>query len=112
MVLKVAVPGNTNLAAGDLVKLNIPSYESINDASNRIYDLYLSGRYIVTEVVHSINEVNYVTTFTCVRNDVKIPYPRTDESLESRIGTIETRRGAINVNTAPASTDDDDMGGV
>ena len=112
LVVKVAVPGNTNLAAGDLVKLNIPTYESINDASNRIYDLYLSGKYIVTEVVHSINEVNYVTTFTCVRNDVKIPYPRTNESLESRIGTVETKRGAVNVNTAPASIDDDDMGGV
>ena len=95
--LKVSVPGNTNLAAGDLIQLNIPSYESINVATDRIYDLYLSGRYILTEVVHSVNEVNYVTTFTCVRNDVVIPYPQTTESIEQRTEYVEPQRGTKDV---------------
>ena len=98
LVIKCSVPGNTNLAAGDMVSLNIPTYESIDTAADRIYDLYLSGRYILTEVVHSVNEVNYVTTFTCVRNDVFTPYPETNESIETRMNTVEPQRGTANVN--------------
>lgn len=97
MILRVSVPGNTNLAAGDLIKLNIPSYESIDTAADRVYDLYLSGRYIITEVVHSVNEVNYVTTFKCVRNDVLIPYPQTDESIEDRTNYVEPSKSSIDV---------------
>jgi hypothetical protein len=97
MILRVSVPGNTNLAAGDLIKLNIPTYESIDNAQDRIYDVYLSGRYIITEVVHSVNEVNYVTTFKCVRNDVLVPYPQTDESIEDRTLYREPFSGDIDV---------------
>ena len=97
IVLSVSVPGNTNLAAGDLIKLNIPSYESIDTAADRIYDVYLSGRYIITEIVHSVNEVNYVTTFKCVRNDVLVPYPQTDESIEDRTNYTEPSKSSIDV---------------
>ncbi len=97
IVLSVSIPGNTNIAAGDLIKLNIPSYESIDEAKDRIYDLYLSGRYIVTDVVHSVNETSYGTTFKCVRNDVIIPYPQTDESIEDRTLYKEPFRTSVDV---------------
>ena len=64
MVLRVSVPGNTNLAAGDIVGLNIPSYESIDKATDRVYDVYLSGRYILTDVVHSISETGLDAKYT------------------------------------------------
>ena len=97
ILMRVSVPGNTNLAAGDVISLNIPSFESIDTAADRVYDLYLSGRYIITEVVHSVNEINYVTTFTCVRNDVFMPYPETVESIDTRTENEEPIRETVNV---------------
>ena len=97
IVLRVSVPGNTNIAAGDMVGINIPTYESIDSPGDRVYDVYLSGRYIVTDVVHSINETSYGTTFKCVRNDVIAPYPKHDESIENRTNYIEPSEGTKDV---------------
>ncbi len=97
IVLRVSVPGNTNIAAGDMVGINIPTYESIDHPGDRVYDVYLSGRYIVTDVVHSINETSYGTTFKCVRNDVIAPYPKHDESIENRTNHIEPKEGTKDV---------------
>ena len=97
MVLSVSVPGNTNLAAGDIVGINIPSYESIDKATDRVYDVYLSGRYILTDVVHSISETGYSTTFKCVRNDLQVPLPKSDESIEDRTEYVEPQEGDFDV---------------
>ena len=97
MVLSVSVPGNTNLAAGDIVGINIPSYESIDKATDRVYDVYLSGRYILTDVVHSISETGYSTTFKCVRNDLQFPLPKSDESIEDRTEYVEPQEGDFDV---------------
>ncbi len=97
MILSVSVPGNTNLAAGDMIGLNIPSYESIDMPGDRVYDEYLSGRYIITDIVHSVNETTYGTTFKCVRNDVRIPYPKSDESIEERTVHTEPRDVTVDV---------------
>ena len=43
IVLSVSVPGNTNLAAGAIVGINIPPYESIDNPGDRLYALYVSG---------------------------------------------------------------------
>ena len=97
IVLSVSVPGNTNLAAGDIVGINIPSYESIDNPGDRVYDVYLSGRYIITDLVHSVSDNAYGCTFKCVRNDLQLPLPRTDESIEDRTEYVEPQKGSIDV---------------
>lgn len=72
--VKCTVPGNSLLAAGDTVDLNLPSLEPISKAYERTYDAYMSGKYIVTNVVHTLSSTNYTTTFDCVKDSVEIPY--------------------------------------
>jgi hypothetical protein len=97
IVLSVSVPGNTNLAAGDIVGINIPTYESIDNPGDRVYDLYLSGRYIITDLVHSVSENAYGCTFKCVRNDLVFPLPRGDESIEDRTVHVEPQDITVDV---------------
>ena len=96
-MLSVSVPGNTNLAAGDIVGINIPTYESIDNPGDRVYDLYLSGRYIITDLVHSVSENAYGCTFKCVRNDLVFPLPRGDESIEDRTVHVEPQDITVDV---------------
>ena len=71
IVVKVTVPGNTNLAAGDMVTLNLPSFESLNVENKRVHDVYLSGRYLLRDVVHTVSPQRYTTTFTCVKESYR-----------------------------------------
>ena len=88
--LKCTVPGNTNLAAGDVVKISIPSLEPINKETDRLYDEFYTGRYILTNVVHTLNDVGYNTIFECVTDSVPIRYP-----VEEKKPKNEPVRGVI-----------------
>ncbi len=85
LVVKCTVPGNSTLAAGDVVLLNLPSFEPIPTVSpdERVYDEYLSGRWILTNVVHAVSPQNYSTTFDCVKDSTPIPYMSGAIPLES-----------------------------
>ena len=76
IAVKCTVPGNSVLGAGDVVILNLPSLEPIPDNSvgRNVYDRYLSGRYILTNVVHTLSPTSYSTTFDCVKDSVPINY--------------------------------------
>jgi hypothetical protein len=84
-VVKCTVPGNSTLAAGDVVLLNLPSFEPIPTVSpdERVYDEYLSGRWIITNIVHAVSPQNYSTTFDCVKDSTPIPYVSGAIPLES-----------------------------
>lgn len=79
---KVTVFGNTNLAAGDIIHLRVPSYEPVDKTTTRVHDAFLSGRWLLTNVVHTINNTRYTTTFDCVRDSVEQPYTKTSTSIE------------------------------
>jgi hypothetical protein len=85
LVVKCTVPGNSTLAAGDVVLLNLPSFEPIPTVSpdERVYDEYLSGRWILTNVVHAVSPRQYTTTFDCVKDSTPIPYVSSTEVIES-----------------------------
>ena len=85
LVVKCTVPGNSVLAAGDVVLLNLPSFEPIPTVSptERVYDEYLSGRWILTNIVHAVSPQNYSTTFDCVKDSTPIPYVSGAIPLES-----------------------------
>ena len=74
--VKCTVPGNSVLGAGDVVILNLPSLDPIpkNTPNSKVYDRYLSGRYILTNVVHTLSPTSYSTTFDCVKDSVPINY--------------------------------------
>jgi hypothetical protein len=78
---KCTVFGNSNLAAGDIIHLRVPSYEPLDKTSTRIHDAFLSGRWLLTNVVHTLNSTRYTTTFDCVRDSVEQPYTSTDQSI-------------------------------
>ena len=79
---KITVFGNTNLAAGDIIHLRVPSYEPVDKTTTRVHDAFLSGRWLLTNVVHTINNTRYTTTFDCVRDSVEQPYNKTSTSIE------------------------------
>ncbi len=85
LLVKCIVPGNSTLAAGDVVLLNLPSFEPIPTVSptERVYDEYLSGRWILTNVVHAVSPRQYTTTFDCVKDSTPIPYVSSTEVIES-----------------------------
>ena len=78
---KCTVFGNSNLAAGDIIHLRVPSYEPLDKTSTRIHDAFLSGRWLLTNVVHTLNSTRYTTTFDCVRDSVEQPYTSTDQTI-------------------------------
>ena len=82
IVVKCTVPGNTNLAAGDMVTLNLPSFESLNVEDKRVHDIYLSGRYLLRDVVHTVSPQRYTTTFTCVKSDYRESVRLASERIE------------------------------
>ena len=84
MNIKCTVQGNTNLAAGDVVILNIPSLEPINSSADRIHDAYISGRYVLMNVVHALNDSGYTTTFDAISDSVETIYTGDSTSMISR----------------------------
>lgn len=94
IVVKCTVPGNTNLAAGDMVTLNLPSFESLNVENKRVHDIFLSGRYLIRDLVHTVSPQKYTTTFTCVKSD----YRSNTRLRGERIEDNETNaRGVIEI---------------
>lgn len=76
LTVKCTVPGNSVLAAGDIVELNLPSLEPQNADSpqERVYDQYSSGRYLLTNIVHTITPTSYTTTFDATKDCVRANY--------------------------------------
>ena len=71
--IKVKVPGNTNVHAGDLVNLHIPQIEQLYDRSHRRNNRLYGSRpsFLVISSKHmyeASSELEYMTELTCVRN--------------------------------------------
>ena len=47
--------------------------------------------------MHSVSNNAYGCTFKCVRNDMKIPLPKIDESIEDRTAHTEQEEGTFDV---------------
>lgn len=59
--IKIMVPGNSNLIAGRVVKINILNSEVDADTDEKYNDSILSGNYLITAVRHIINLTRYIT---------------------------------------------------
>jgi len=100
LVAKVTVSGNSNLAAGDVIELHVPSYEPISPEDTRVHDAYLSGRWVITNLVHTISPDRYTTTFDCVKDTVAISYATTDTTIQSSTNYNEKEQGTNTLNEA------------
>ena len=66
--MEMTVHGNTYLAAGDVIRVNIQSNESVDANDERIYDEYFSGRWLITHCRHVINPREHETVIQCVKD--------------------------------------------
>lgn len=57
-VLRLKIPGNTNLKIGDVIELDIPSTKPEKEPEK---DPFLSGRYLITKLRHQVAKENYET---------------------------------------------------
>ena len=60
--LSIIVSGDSTRRVGDVVSLNIPKLEPVDDASADVADRSLSGKYLVTGLQHVINKDGGYTT--------------------------------------------------
>ena len=75
ITLRIKVPGNTTLQAGDLIGIILKNQTDATSAQ----DPYLTGRYLITNLRHEFQEGDGKMTHTlhidCVRDTVQEPYP-------------------------------------
>jgi len=72
--IKVEVPGNIYLRAGQVVTLNLPSGAVATDQEKPMDDIF-SGNYIITAINHKIDRTKYTCTLELSKDSVKIPMP-------------------------------------
>ena len=90
MRVKITVNGNSNLAAGDLIHIELPNYEPIvNKTDDRVYDLYLSGNYIIAQINHKVSPEGYVSICECVKDSVNIPYESSPYTIKENLESNE-----------------------
>jgi hypothetical protein len=75
--LSLTVPGTTDVTIGDIVDIQLPSPEPVTRDNPQKMDLYYSGRYLVTNVRHRIQQADnaYYTYLECVKDSVHTAYP-------------------------------------
>jgi len=76
--VSVDVPGFTGISCGELVAFEMPAYEPAGRDNPFDNDPYLSGRYLVKSIRHSIDTVNdyHRMNIELIKDAVKDPYPQ------------------------------------
>lgn len=95
--LKLNIAGNTYLSAGDVIFVRLPSLEPQEQGSDRVYDEYLSGRWIVTHLRHIVNNNEHEMIAECVKDTFFKKLPVSGESLEEDYR--EPVRGVLSINS-------------
>ena len=81
--VKITMHGNSNLAAGDVIRLDLPRHEPITNSQDEVYDVFDSGRYIIESVNHRVDPQGYVTTCDCIKSSVEFAYEEGNQSIEN-----------------------------
>ena len=75
-IIKFDIPGDTNIFAGNVIQLMIPTHIHNHNLPE---DQYLTGNWLVTAIHHKISNTGYVCTLECMKDgffgdpDVVIP---------------------------------------
>ena len=84
--VKVEMHGNSNLAAGDTIQLDIPNHEPIINAQDQdVHDVFLSGTYIIENIVHKVDPLAYKCVCDCVRRSVSTKYEEGTMSIKDNM---------------------------
>ena len=73
--IEIVVPGDPSLVVGKTV-----AFTHFGVGENRIADPYLSGKYLITALRHSIKTDTYITLLELSKDSVGAPYPQFDNS--------------------------------
>lgn len=66
--LRVKVSGNSRLRIGDVVEVFVPKSGSVKTSDTEWYDPYISGKYLVTTLRHTITQEGYTNTMLLSKN--------------------------------------------
>ena len=66
--LQLEVAGNTYIAVGDIIDVQLPSLEPIQKKSDDNYDKHLSGRWLITDIRHIVDVREHQMVIECVRD--------------------------------------------
>ena len=84
--IKIELHGNSNLAAGDTIQLDIPNHEPIvNSQDTDVHDVFLSGTYIIENIVHKVDPQSYKCVCDCVRRSVSTRYEDNTQSIDDNL---------------------------
>jgi len=86
MQVSLDARGFTGLSCGDVVALEIPSYEPVGADNPLDNDPYMSGRYLVKSIRHKIDTAKdmHSMAISCIKDAVRVPYP--EESVDTFTG--------------------------
>ena len=73
--MRINVPGYTGLSVGEIITIELPRYEKTSEG-DKDRDTILSGRYLVSKIVHLIKPGNsyHSMSVECVKDSVMVPY--------------------------------------
>lgn len=72
--INILVAGDSNRRVGELVEARIPSIEP-GGKNDDIYDPYLSGYYMITQITHMISKSQYKMRLFLERDSMPVAYP-------------------------------------
>jgi hypothetical protein len=78
--LTILIPGDSDRRIGEMVNVNIPAPEPLLNHDKEIYDKYLSGSYVITQITHIIQKVEYKMRLFLERDSLPHPYPEQKET--------------------------------
>jgi hypothetical protein len=88
MNVSLDVPGFTGISCGDLIAFEMPAYEPVGTDNPFDNDPYLSGRYLIKAIRHSIDTVDdyHSMNIEIIKDAVKDPYPQENLDVLSERG--------------------------
>ena len=77
-ILRLTVPGDSRLRVGDIVEVEVPSFEeTLNKDEYR--DIILSGNYMITSIMHKVNEGYYEMDIVVSKDSLDFQLPDSKE---------------------------------
>lgn len=70
--MKIRVPGDTLLTAGQIIECTIPNKKGLTDAQNE--DPFMTGNFLISRIHHKIGEFGERPRYTCVIECIKGAY--------------------------------------
>ncbi len=107
--LTLRMYGDSSLRVGEIINFYAPS-QTLQEGSEETADVFLSGKYIITRIKHSINAEKYLMNIQCRKDAWYSDLPAFDQALNASrlLGNTskdEAKARALNVRTSSGTTD-------